>query len=169
MEYLANVAATRPKVVSVEVTSDYTGGGLLVAQSVWAETTELTCHFELSLDGDGPGYRVIQDRITVAFDVVEGPGGKAHVRKKVGKLGRGTIEVSKHGQKLKQRVCIGRRRLPDRDVNPYLFFAPGKHPTKAMLIEGPYPQALMRTAYGLYDFDPKLAKQAARRKPQVRT
>jgi energy-coupling factor transporter ATP-binding protein EcfA2 len=161
LEYLANVAATRPKVVSVEVTSDYTGGGLLVAKSVWAQTTELTSHFELSLDGNGAGYKVTEDRITVAFDVVEGPGGKTRTRKKAGKLGRGTIEVSKHGQRMKQRVCIGRRELPNRDINPYLFFAPGKHPTKAMLIEGPYPQALMRTAYGLYDFDPKLAKQAA--------
>ena len=161
LEYLANVAGDRPKVVSVEVTSDFKSGGLLVAKSVWAETTELTSHFELCLDGNGAGYKVTEDRIIVGFDVVDGPARKARIRKKAGKPIRGTIEVSKHGQRMKQRVRIGRRKLPDKDVNPYLFLAPGKAPTKAMLIEGPYPQALMRTAYGLYDFNPKLAKQAA--------
>jgi hypothetical protein len=131
-----------------------------VAKSVWAETTELTSHFELSLDGNGAGYKVTEDRITVAFDVVEGPGGKTRTRKKAGKPDRGTIEVSKHGQRMKQRVRIGRRELPDKNVNPYLFLAPGKHLTKSMLTEGPYPQALMRTAWGIYDFDPKLAKKS---------
>jgi predicted ATPase len=161
LEYLANVAATGPRAISIEVTSDFTGGGLLVAKSVWAETRELTSHFELCLDGNGTGYKVTKDEITVRFDVVEGPDGKAPTRKKAGRSVRGTIEVSKHGQRMRQRVYVGRRQLPEKDVNPYLFAPPGKAPTKALLIEGPYPLALMRSAYAIYDFDPKLAKKPA--------
>ena len=161
LEYLANIAGSSRKAVSIEVTSDYTGGGILVAKSVWARTRELTCHFELLLGGNGAGYQVTKDRITVGFDVTDGPGGKARVRKKVGRPVEGTIEVSKSGQKLKQRVCVDHRKLSEKDVNPYLFRMPGKSPAKALLIEGPYPQALMSSAYAIYDFDPKLAKKAA--------
>ena len=161
LEYLANIAGDGPKVISVEVTSDFTGGSFLAAKSVWAETTELTSHFDLRLGGNGAGYKVTRDEITARFNVVEGPGGKASTRKKVGKAITGTIRISKHGQRVTQRVYVGHRKLPDKDVNPCLFSPPGRPPSKTLSIEGPYPQALMPSAYAIYDFDPKLAKKAA--------
>jgi predicted ATPase len=161
LEYLANIAGAGPKVISIAVTSDFTGGSFLAAKSVGAETTELTSHFELRLGKNGAGYEVTKDEMTAGFNVVEGPGAKTPTRKKAKNPVRGTIEVNKDGQRMRQRVYVGRRKLPDRDVNPYLFLPPGRHPSKALLIEGPYPQTLMPSAYAIYDFDPKLAKKAA--------
>lgn len=163
LEYLANVAAGGPKVISVEVTSELpvTGGAFLAATSVWAQTTRLTSHFELDLGGNGAGYKVTKDEMTAGFNVVEEPGGKSSRRKKVAEPITGTIKISKRGQKVTQRVYVGRRRLPDKDVNPCLFLPPGRPSSKALSIEGPYPQALIPSAYAIYDFDPKQAKKAA--------
>jgi predicted ATPase len=161
LEYLANVAGGGSKTVSVEVTSDFAGGGFLAAKSIWAKTTELTSRFELSLEGNGTGYRITKDEITAVFDVTEGPNETASTRKKPGGPAMGTIEISKHGEKLTQRVLVDGRELSGDDVNPYLFSPPGRPPSKALSIEGPYPQALIPAAYGIYDFDPKLAKKAS--------
>ena len=161
-EYLTNIGIGFPKTLSLQVVSD-PGFGFGLTGSVLADVREATYEFMLRFKHTTTAFELMKDRLTleVAYRRWQRGGGKPP--KKGEGLGSGAITI-RNDNGTPRYSLKGARKLGIKasDVFPRLLRE--KVPAKSLLLSSPvffFPP--VQWAFGnvaIYDFDPKLSKQA---------
>ncbi len=125
------------------------------------EACESSYEFAVRFDGEGDGFEITEDRLTIGCDISSCPGPAAE---KKDRIGRGEIVVTSVNGEVNYTVSLPEEcPLTEQEVIP-LFFQ-GKHlPEKTLLLETPYAYPLPHLEkfferIAVYDIDPKLPKK----------
>ena len=168
-EYLKNVNIGISENFSLEIVPDQEFRRLLGTKEkgfIGMKAYETICKFVLKFKKKGPGFEIIEDKVTQRFNVVRIERKKRKIEEKE-KIGQGEIILSSN---VRGRIKVDLN-LPEGlpikkdDIFP-LFLREEKLKLRTLLIEHPlhfFSPPLFHffsNAFGIYDFDPKLPKKA---------
>jgi predicted ATPase len=163
-EYVTNVSTPYTKSLQIEVRFE-PGFAFRASKSLVADISEATYRFELRFGKNGTGFTVEQDEFNTKVDYLDWQTRRKKPPEKANILGSGRIILSNKGGTI--GVDIEKPETLEIDSESIFppFWRESKLSPKTILLETPYilfpPVKWSLGNIGLYDFDPKLAKEAA--------
>jgi predicted ATPase len=163
-EYVVNVSAPYPKSLQIEVSFEpkfaFRGTKLLAVA-----VTEATYRFALRFVKNGTGFKIEEDKLSLTVDYLDWPARRKKPPDKSKPLASGEIVFSNQGGTVDVRIeKPPKLEMASEDIVPG-FWREVKLPPRTILLQTPYvvfpPISWALADIALYDFDPKLAKEAS--------
>ncbi|MCX5636513.1 MAG: AAA family ATPase [Planctomycetota bacterium] len=163
-EYVANVSSLCPKSIQIEISFEPTKFAFRGTKSLAVAVNEATYKVELQFEKNGTVFEIKHDEFDLSVDYLDWSARRKRPPEKPDVLASGRIVLSNEGGTIDVRIeKPSELEIKSEDIIPP-FWREDKLPPRTILLETPYllfppiQRALGNT--GLYDFDPKLAKEA---------
>ncbi len=162
-EYVTNVSTGYPKSLQIAVTFEL-NFAFRATKSLAVGVTEATYTFELQFEKNGTGFEIKHDEFNLSCDYLEWPARRKKPPEKSDVRASGHIVLSNVDGTIGVRVeKPSDLEIGSVDIIP-AFWEEVKLPSRTVLLETRYvifpPIQSVLASIGLYDFDPKLAKEA---------